>query len=111
MVIVNCDDFLRNKKGKPFQDLQARCVILSAVRGVDFVVPFEIEQDPTVCRALDILRPHIFANGGDRKDAASIPEWEVCRRHGIELVQGIGHDKKWSSSDLLANWVKHSAQS
>jgi D-beta-D-heptose 7-phosphate kinase/D-beta-D-heptose 1-phosphate adenosyltransferase len=111
VVIVNGDAFLRNKKGKPFQDLQTRCVILSAMRGVDFVIPFEIEQDSTVCRALDILRPHIFANGGDRKDSASIPEWEVCQRHGIELVQGVGYDKKWSSSELLANWVKHNMRS
>ena len=112
VVIVNGDAFLRKKKGKPFQDLQTRSAIVSAVRGVDFVVPLEIERDHTVCHALDILRPHIFANGGDGKDANSIPEWEVCQRHGIELVQGIGgYDKKWSSSDFLVSWVKHITQS
>ena len=47
--LVNGDGFLRAKRGKPFQDLQTRCLIVSAVRFVDYVVPFEIEGDPTVC--------------------------------------------------------------
>src|SRR6185436_9041643 len=66
LVIVNGDAFLRNKKGKAFQDLKTRCQIVSFVRGVDYVIPFEIENDQTVCEALKWLKPHVFAKGGDR---------------------------------------------
>lgn len=107
VVIVNGDAFLRNKKGKPFQDLETRCSIVSAVRGVDFVMPFEIENDQTVCRALEVLKPHIFANGGDRKDSSTIPEWETCQAHGIQLVTGVGISKSWSSSSFLKSWEEH----
>lgn len=43
VAIVNGDAFLRAKKGRSFQDLQTHCLIVSAIRGVDYVVPFEIE--------------------------------------------------------------------
>ena len=56
VVIVNGDSFLRNKKGKAFQDLQTRCQIVACLREVDYVVPFEIENDQTVCEALRRLR-------------------------------------------------------
>src|SRR6266542_4305831 len=42
VALVNGDAFLRAKKGKAFQDLKTRCQIVSFVRGVDYVVPFEI---------------------------------------------------------------------
>ena len=103
-VIVNGDAFLRAKKGKPFQDLRTRCSIVSAVRGVDFVIPFEIENDATVSRALEIIRPHVFTKGGDRVDEHTIPEWNVCERHDITIVTQVGMKKEWSSSAFLKDW-------
>lgn len=47
VAIVNGDAFLTAKKGKPFQDLETRCTIVSAITGIDYVVPFEIEGDMT----------------------------------------------------------------
>lgn len=107
VVIVNGDAFLRAKKGKAFQDLATRCMIISALKGVDYVVPFEIENDQTVIKALDTLRPHIFSKGGDRVDAATIPEWDTCQRHSIEVVSGVGLGKEWSSSLFLNDWKEH----
>ncbi len=104
VVVVNGDSFLRDKKGKPFQDLATRCRIVACIRHVDFVVPFEIEGDPTTREALRRIRPHVFTKGGDRTDASNIPEWEVCEEHGIEVVSGVGLDKAWSSSDFLREW-------
>lgn len=104
VVIVNGDSFLRNKKGKAFQDLQTRCQIVSCLREVDYVVPFEIENDQTVCEALRRLRPHVFTKGGDRTDYTNIPEWAVCQELGIELVPQVGLQKAWSSSDFLKDW-------
>ncbi len=105
VVIVNGDGFLTAKKGRAFQDLQTRCLIVSALRGVDYVVPFEIEGDSTVTEALRRLRPHVFTKGGDRVDARNIPEWDVCTELGIEVVTGVGEDKRWSSSWFLQAWV------
>jgi cytidyltransferase-like protein len=104
VVVVNGDSFLRAKKGRPFQDLRTRCQIVSCVRGVDFVIPFEIDDDPTVCEALRRIRPHVFTKGGDRTDIANIPEWGVCQEHGIRIETGVGLAKDWSSSDFLREW-------
>ena len=106
-VIVNGDAFLRAKKGKPFQDLRTRCSVVSAIRGVDFVIPFEIENDPTVSRALEIIKPNVFAKGGDRVDKETIPEWEVCEKHNIEIITEVGLKKEWSSSQFLKEWEEH----
>lgn len=107
VVVVNGDAFLEAKKGKAFQDLATRCAIVSALRGVDVVVPFEIEGDSTVREALRRIRPDVFTKGGDRIDHTSIPEWDVCQELGIELVSGVGADKDWSSSWFLDDWTRH----
>lgn len=104
VVIVNGDRFLADKKGKPFQDLHTRCLIVSSIKGVDYVVPFEIENDPTVCEALKMLKPNIFAKGGDRMDEKTIPEWGTCKKHDIQIVTGVGFNKEWSSSAFLDDW-------
>jgi D-beta-D-heptose 7-phosphate kinase/D-beta-D-heptose 1-phosphate adenosyltransferase len=107
VVIVNGDTFLTNKKGKPFQDLATRMLIVSALREVDYVVPFEIENDQTVVKALEQLRPDVFTKGGDRIDETSIPEWATCQKHNIQVISGVGLDKFWSSSDFLREWEEH----
>jgi D-beta-D-heptose 7-phosphate kinase/D-beta-D-heptose 1-phosphate adenosyltransferase len=104
VVIVNGDSFLREKKGRPFQDEKTRCLIVSGVRGVDFVVPFDAPGDPTVSRALEAIRPDVFTKGGDRVDETTIPEWEVCAKLGIDVITGVGLSKEWSSSWFLENW-------
>lgn len=104
VVVVNGDNFLQRKKGKPFMDLRTRCHIVSYIKGVDYVIPFEIENDSTVCVALEKIKPHVFTKGGDRIDEKSIPEWTVCKENGIEVISGVGLRKDWSSSDFLKNW-------
>jgi D-beta-D-heptose 7-phosphate kinase/D-beta-D-heptose 1-phosphate adenosyltransferase len=104
VVVVNGDSFLRQKKGKAFMDLQTRCRVVSFIREVDYVIPFEIENDPTVCQALRWIHPHVFTKGGDRVDYRTIPEWKVCQELGIELVAPVGQPKLWSSSDFLKEW-------
>lgn len=87
--------------------------ILEAIRGVDRVVltdhkPGEYFQDRSVCRSLRKIRPHIFANGGDRKpEGDPVPEVAVCKELGIELVYNVGRGGKvQSSSGLLEEAVK-----
>jgi len=106
VVIVNGDNFLVNKKGKAFQDLATRAYIVSAIRGVDYVVTFEIENDPTVAVALRSIRPHIFTKGGDRVIGKSFDETEMsaCIDYSIKVIDGVGLSKNWSSSDFLRKW-------
>lgn len=106
VVIVNGDAFLTAKKGRPFQNLETRSLIVSGIVGVDYVVPFEIKNDQTVNKALEVLRPHVFTKGGDRANKTSLPEWEVCKKHNIKVIFGVGEDKKWSSSWFLKEWDK-----
>ncbi|MEX1009211.1 MAG: adenylyltransferase/cytidyltransferase family protein [Acidimicrobiia bacterium] len=106
VVIVNGDSFLTEKKGKPFQDCRTRCLIVSGIRGVDYVVPFDAPGDPTVSQALVAIRPDVFTKGGDRVDATTIPELEACRAIGAEVITGVGLTKEWSSSWFLENWRK-----
>jgi cytidyltransferase-like protein len=109
VVVVNGDNFLTAKKGRPFQNLETRCLIVSGIEGVDYVVPFEIKNDQTVIKALEALKPHVFTKGGDRVDESTIPEWKVCQKHRIKIVTGVGEDKKWSSSWFLKAWDEHSS--
>lgn len=110
VVVVNGDSFLTAKKGRPFQDLETRSLIVSGIARVDYVVPFEIEGDQTVSKALEIIKPDVFTKGGDRIDETTIPEWKVCQEHGVKIVTGVGSDKKWSSSWFLNDWVKNNGQ-
>lgn len=109
VVIVNGDAAARLKKGKPFQDLATRCAIVSGIRGVDYVVPFEIEDDPGVAKALERIRPHIFSKGGDRRPTdVPLPsdELAVFETYNIQIKYGVGQDKLWSSSTFLKEWEK-----
>lgn len=105
VVVVNGDQFLTVKKGQPFQDLDARCYIVDNLRSVDFVFPFRWERDQSVCVALELLRPDIFANGGDQT-GITIPEIDTCAKLGITTVFSVGDNKKWSSSNFLDEWVE-----
>lgn len=110
VVVVNGDAFLAAKKGRPFQNLETRSLIVSGIKEVDYVVPFEIKNDQTVNKALDAIRPHVFTKGGDRVDKASLPEWAMCEKHDIEVVFGVGEDKQWSSSWFLKKWDENTKQ-
>jgi cytidyltransferase-like protein len=104
VVIVNGDNFLATKKGRPFQNLETRSLIVSGIAGVDYVVPFEIKSDMSVNKALQIIKPHVFTKGGDTVDPSTIREWEACQKYDIEVVFGVGDDKQWSSSWFLNDW-------
>jgi len=97
IVIINNNYQCSLKKGKHFMDENDRAKILEAIEGVDEVF-ISIDQDRTVCKSLEKIRPDIFTNGGDRHNK-EIPEAVVCKKYGIELLDGLGK-KIRSSSDL-----------
>ena len=97
IVIINNNHQCVLKKVKHFMDENDRAKILEAIEGVDEVF-ISIDQDRTVCKSLERIRPDIFTNGGDRHNK-EIPEALVCKKYGIELLDGLGK-KIRSSSDL-----------
>ena len=97
IVIVNNDHQCSLKKGRSFMKELDRVEIIKSLKGVDEVV-LSVDQDRTVCRTLELIKPDIFANGGDRNNE-EIPESKVCRKYNIVLIDGLGN-KIRSSSDL-----------
>lgn len=106
-VILNTDDFLTNKKGKPFMPFEERRKILKSLTVVDLVVPC-VDKDQTVCKTLKRLKKTaavtdtqlFFCNGGDRTSGKNTPEHKLCEEIGIKTVYGLG-DKIQSSSWLV----------
>lgn len=110
VVVLNNDNWLRFKKGVAFMSQEDRKEIIEAFKPVDRVVITAHKKntkDITVCRELELIRPDIFANGGDRKDNVPVPEYETCARLGIQMVFNVGHGGKVrSSSKLLKKYSK-----
>ena len=96
-VIVNNDYQCKLKKGKSFMPEDDRVRIIQALAVVDTTF-LSIDLDSSVCESLSIIKPNIFANGGDRK-LGEIPETRVMKEHGIMMVDGLGN-KIRSSSEL-----------
>jgi len=98
VVIVNSDLQVTLKGSKPFMDQYERLLIIKSIRYVDAAI-ISIDDDKSVCKTLELLKPDIFAKGGDRY-SNEIPESGVCNKFNIKIVDGLG-DKIQSSSTLL----------
>ncbi len=99
VVIVNSDAQQKMKKGKIVMPEEDRVELISAIRYVDEVV-VAIDEDRTVCKTLEKVKPDIFANGGDRTDG-NVPEAEICEKNGIEMRYNVGGEKVDSSSRIF----------
>ena len=97
IIALNSDQWLKNKKSKFFLPFEERKSILENLKMVDEVF-LSIDQDKTVCKSLEKIRPDIFANGGDRS-TEEVPETVICNKHKIKMIDGLG-EKIRSSSDL-----------
>lgn len=103
IVILNNDHWLKKKKGHVFMSQDQRKEIIEGLKGVSRVVVtahMADDEDRSVCRELREIRPHIFANGGDRF-ADNIPEAVLCRELGIQTVFHVGTGGKVQSSSWL----------
>ncbi len=103
IVIVNNDKQSILKKGTSFMPEDERLKIIRSLKIVDMAV-LSIDEDRTVCKTLESVRPDIFTNGGDQFNDI-IPEKSICEKLGIELVDGMGL-KIQSSSWLLSKAQK-----
>jgi len=111
VVILNNDDqILLKRKGTKLEGrirypLMDRALILNELRTVDFVV-VSIDTTQGIYETLKMIKPHIFAKGGDR-NLTNLPkeELEVCKEIGCEIICGVGggRDEKSHSSSWY-NW-------
>jgi len=108
VVIINNDAQVALKGSVPFMSLVDRVKILKALRDVDRVF-ISVDKDKTVCKSLMKVKPDIFANGGDRHNIGDIPEYPICKKYKIKMVDGLGK-KIRASSQLIANAAALKAQ-
>lgn len=105
VVILNNDNWLRKKKGYVFMNEKERREVLAALVAVDQVVITGHKANPSdmsVCAELKKIKPHIFANGGDRT-LKNIPEVAICRGIGCKMVFNVGRGGKVQSSSWLVS--------
>ncbi len=126
VVILNNDNWLTNKKGKPFMDEESRKRVVESIEFVDDVILTEHEiddDDMSVVKDLekiDNITPDLFslsektddgwkqesitfANGGDRVTSTT-PEVNYCLDNGVMLAFNVGGSKKRSSSQYIKEW-------
>ena len=112
IVVVNNDIQQVIKKDKIILNEQNRARLIGALRVVDEVV-ISVDEEPPVIRTLRMLAEQnpndelIFANGGDRDSEKAVPETDVCREYGIEMVFGVGGDNKADSSTRINQALGH----
>jgi cytidyltransferase-like protein len=103
VVLLNSDDWLTRKKGKPFMSFAERKHILKSLAAVKDVIEFD-DSDDTCIDGLEKVKKKypqtqlLFCNGGDRTED-NIPESDV---EGITCLFGIGGEKSNSSSELTS---------
>ena len=109
IVIINNDNWIKLKKGHgSFMPEKERKEIIEAITNVDKVILTQHElgtKDLSICKDLAKLKPHIFANGGDRNEK-NIPELDVCKQINCEVIFNVGQGGKVQSSSWLLNDYK-----
>jgi D-beta-D-heptose 7-phosphate kinase/D-beta-D-heptose 1-phosphate adenosyltransferase len=99
IVLVSSDEDMLRKKGIVFMPLNERVEIMKSLRWVDEVI-VTIDKDGTMAETLRMVRPNIFAKGGDRTpDNMPSNEVDVCKEIGCEIVYSVG--KRLQSSSAL----------
>ena len=128
VVILNNDNWLRAKKQHIFMPAEERAEVIRALRSVDEVIitnhgPNPIDQSASpeenalrmsVSAELVLVKPDIFANGGDRNEknaenpASSLyHDIGTCKAIRCGMIFNIGDGGKiQSSSWLLANYLE-----
>ena len=110
VVIVNNDKQVGIKGSSKFMPEQERLGIVESIRYVDEVfLSIDKYKWPNgavpVIKSLAKVKPDIFANGGDRKSFGDVPEYDICRKLKIKMVDGLGK-KIRASSTLIAEAAK-----
>ena len=107
VVLLNSDEWLTRKKGRPFMDQEQRKAILEEMKCVSRVIIQSMDTDDSSSSAImyfAIANPEAricFCNGGDRSDTKKIRETNICNKYDVALEFGIGGEQKVASSSKL----------
>jgi rfaE bifunctional protein nucleotidyltransferase chain/domain len=99
IVAVNTDRSVASLKGRgrPVLPEADRAELVSALRGVDYVVLFD---DPTAGRLLEALRPDVHCKGTDYT-VETVPERAVVQAYGGRTAI-VGDPKQHATRELVA---------
>ncbi len=99
VVAINNDESARRLKGngRPIMNIEERCLLVSALECVDYVVSF---SEPDVGRVIEVLKPAVQAKGTDYTED-NVPEGDRVRAYGGE-VRIAGDPKDHSTRDILS---------
>ena len=94
IVVVATDEAMYQKKGRCLSPQGFRRRLLRAVlkyEGIEGRVIPSFDDDGTTTKTLRVMRPNIFAKGGDRVPL-NMPQSEIdaCEELGIEIIYGQG---------------------
>ena len=111
IVLLNNDDWLVKKKGKPFMNQNQRKEILEEFKSISEVI-IQTSSEPSSSLAIEDFvikntnKSICYCNGGDRSNIENIRESEICKKLKVNLEFGIGGENKIeSSSDLTKNYL------
>lgn len=108
IILVSNDADMVRKKGKCNIPLQARIRIVQLIlKGLSFPgeVIETIDKDGTQAETLRMVKPSIFAKGGDRTpDNMPQSEIDACKEIGCKMVYGVGRQLNQSSKMRLEKW-------
>jgi len=102
LIVIVCNDKqVKIKNSVPFMNEKERMEIIASLKWIDEAV-LSIDQDETVCKTLEMIKPDIYTKGGDRTpDNMPKAEIDTCKKLGTKIVYGVGGKKIQSSSRLI----------
>ena len=101
IVGLNNDESIKRIKGKnrPINGLADRLKVLAGLSSVDHITAFGDEADDTPVPLIRVVRPHIFAKGGDYTKE-KLPEAEIVLAFGGEIVF-LDHVRDHSTTRII----------
>ena len=111
IVLLNNDNWLIKKKGKPFMNQEQRKDILEEFQSISEVI-IQKSNDKSSSLAIKEFANNnpkkniCYCNGGDRNNIKNIREADICKELNINLEFGVGgKEKVESSSQLTRNYL------
>lgn len=111
IVLLNNDDWLIKKKGKPFMSQEQRKEILKEFISISEVIIQKSSEKSSNLAIKEFASKNpnkkiCYCNGGDRSNIKNILEAKICAELNIELEFEIGGKEKIeSSSQLTKNYL------
>ena len=111
ILLLNNDEWLEKKKGKPFMNQNQRKEILKEFKSISRVI-IQTSSEKSSSQAIkEFVKDNpdkkiCYCNGGDRSNIENILESNICKKLGVELEFGVGGEEKIeSSSQLTKNYL------